>query len=221
MKAVVLFPGIGYTADRPLLYYARKLAERQGYDRTVSVQYVYRGGNIRGNQEKMREAFAELYRQAEAALSEISWEDCSGILFISKSIGTVIAAAYAQSHGIKAKHLLYTPLAETFRFAGAFQAAEPSRSAEPSGSADYSRSAEPSGSTESSRSEQSDSAGTIAFLGTKDPWSDVNEVQRACEHLSVPLKLIEDANHSLETGDPVRDIRILEAVMEETQKFLQ
>ena len=191
MKAVVIFPGIGYTTDRPLLYYARKLAERSGYDRTVSVKYVYRGGNIRGNQEKMREAFAELYRQAEAALSEISWEDCSGILFISKSIGTVIAAAYAQSHGIKAKHLLYTPLAETFQFAEAFQ------------------------------SEKSDPAGAIAFLGTKDPWSDVNEVQRACESLSVPLKLIEEANHSLETGDPVRDIRILEAVIEETQKFLQ
>ena len=191
MKAVVIFPGIGYTADRPLLYYARKLAEGSGYDRTVSVKYVYRGGNIRGNQEKMREAFAELYRQAEDALSEISWEDCSGILFISKSIGTVIAAAYAQNHGIKAKHLLYTPLAETFRFAEAF------------------------------RSEQSDPAGTIAFLGTKDPWSDVNEVQHACESLSVPLKLIENANHSLETGNPVRDIRILEAVMEETQEFLQ
>ena len=209
MDVVVIFPGIGYTADRPLLYYARKIAEMQGYDRTISVQYVYRGGNIRGNQEKMREAFAELYRQAEAALSEINWEDCSGILFISKSIGTVIAAAYAQSHGIRAKHLLYTPLAETFRFAGAFQAAEPSRSTNPSGSA------------ESSQSEQSDPAGTIAFLGTKDPWSDVNEVQRACENLSVPLKLIEEANHSLETGDPVRDIRILEAVMEETQEFLQ
>ena len=215
MKAVVIFPGIGYTADRPLLYYARKLAEGSGYDRTVSVKYVYRGGNIRGNQEKMREAFAELYRQAEDALSEISWEDCSGILFISKSIGTVIAAAYAQNHGIKAKHLLYTPLAETFRFAEAF------RSAEPSGSAESSRFDEPSGSTESPRFEQSDSSRAIAFLGTKDPWSDVNEVQRACESLSVPLKLIEDANHSLETGNPVRDIRILEAVMEETQEFLQ
>ena len=31
MKICVLFPGIGYTNDRPLLYYSGKLASSLGY----------------------------------------------------------------------------------------------------------------------------------------------------------------------------------------------
>jgi len=39
-------------------------------------------------------------------------------LFISKSIGTLIAASYAKKYGlIGVRQVLYTPLAETFQFA--------------------------------------------------------------------------------------------------------
>lgn len=31
-KLVVLFPGFGYGPDKPLLYYAAKVARRQGVD---------------------------------------------------------------------------------------------------------------------------------------------------------------------------------------------
>ena len=31
-KMAVIFPGVGYHADKPLLYYSRKLAARQGYE---------------------------------------------------------------------------------------------------------------------------------------------------------------------------------------------
>ena len=37
-KLVVLFPGFGYGPDKPLLYYAAKVARRQGVDCMV-VQY--------------------------------------------------------------------------------------------------------------------------------------------------------------------------------------
>ena len=37
-KLVVLFPGFGYGPDKPLLYYAAKVARRQGLDCMV-VQY--------------------------------------------------------------------------------------------------------------------------------------------------------------------------------------
>ena len=30
-KLAVFFPGIGYTVDKPLLYYSRKIAAEQGY----------------------------------------------------------------------------------------------------------------------------------------------------------------------------------------------
>ena len=39
------------------------------------------------------------------------------MLFISKSIGTIIAASYAEKYGLKdTKHILYTPLAQTYLF---------------------------------------------------------------------------------------------------------
>ena len=37
-KIAVLFPGIGYTCDKPLLYYTGKLAVARGY-KLVKVEY--------------------------------------------------------------------------------------------------------------------------------------------------------------------------------------
>ena len=73
----------------------------------------------------MKAAFLELYEQAESALdktaafSQQSDGDscCDEILFVSKSVGTAIAARYTSEHNIPCKrHILYTPLAETFAF---------------------------------------------------------------------------------------------------------
>ena len=49
MKAAFLFPGIGYTFDRPLLYYGRKIAAECGYEEIVPVPYSWTGGKLRGN----------------------------------------------------------------------------------------------------------------------------------------------------------------------------
>ena len=64
MKAAVFFPGIGYHCDKPLLYYSRKLAQECGYEETIALSYTYDGGNIRGNEEKMQQAFESLYEIA-------------------------------------------------------------------------------------------------------------------------------------------------------------
>lgn len=73
MKAAVFFPGIGYHCDKPLLYYSRKLAQECGYEETIALSYTYDGGNIRGNEEKMQQAFESLYEQAEKSLSAIDF----------------------------------------------------------------------------------------------------------------------------------------------------
>ena len=88
MKAAVFFPGIGYHCDKPLLYYSRKLAQECGYEETIALSYTYDGGNIRGNEEKMQQAFESLYEQAEKSLSaidfdkyelgdEVDWQKCT------------------------------------------------------------------------------------------------------------------------------------------------
>ncbi len=82
------------------------------------MSYTYNAGNIRGNEEKMKEAYEALFSQSEAELTDIDWSEYDDILFISKSIGTIIAASYAEKYGLeKARHVLYTPLAQTFLFA--------------------------------------------------------------------------------------------------------
>lgn len=42
-KLVIIFPGIGYHCDKPLLYYAKKLAKEHGYEEIVSLKYSYTG----------------------------------------------------------------------------------------------------------------------------------------------------------------------------------
>ena len=45
-KLAVIFPGIGYTADKPLLYYASRLARHYGYQ-ILAVSYGTLPENVR------------------------------------------------------------------------------------------------------------------------------------------------------------------------------
>lgn len=117
-KVAVYFPGIGYHCDKPLLYYSRNIACELGYKNYRTINYTYNAGNIRGNDEKMKEAYIALFSQAEAELADMTWSDQDDVLFISKSIGTIIATSFAKKYGLNyARHILYTPLAQTFLFA--------------------------------------------------------------------------------------------------------
>ena len=116
-KIAVYFPGIGYHCDKPLLYYSRNIACELGYKNYRNISYTYNAGNIRGNEAKMTEAYEALFLQAETELADIDWSEYDDILFVSKSIGTIIAASYAAKYRLKdARHILYTPLAQTYLF---------------------------------------------------------------------------------------------------------
>lgn len=117
-KLAVYFPGIGYHCDKPLLYYSRKIACGLGYQNYRNISYTYSAGNIRGDERKMKEAYEALLSQTEAELADIAWTELDDVLFVSKSIGTIIAACYAEKYGLKSvRHILYTPLAQTYLFA--------------------------------------------------------------------------------------------------------
>lgn len=60
----------------------------------------------------------------------------------------------------------------------------------------------------------------IVFHGTSDPLAETAKVKVECEKRNLPLYLTESGNHSLETGNPVKDIGILQEVMEITEKYL-
>ena len=40
-KLAVIFPGVGYHSDKPLLYYSKKLAKNHGYE-IKEVKYTFR-----------------------------------------------------------------------------------------------------------------------------------------------------------------------------------
>lgn len=180
-KIAIIFPGIGYHCDKPLLYYSRKLVKEYGYEEIISLKYSYTGKNIRGNKEKMQEVFEILYQQVEKQLETINFSKYEEVVFISKSVGTIISSAYAQKYKIKCRQILYTPLEETYRF------------------------------------EHPDA---IAFLGTSDPWSDTAKVETLSKKQNVPIYMYKNAEHSLETGDIIKNIETLQDVMEKTKKYL-
>ena len=180
-KLAIFFPGIGYHCDKPLLYYARKLTQECGYEESISLSYSYDGRNIRGDEQKMQQAFEALYAQAEQQLSKVDFGKYSEILFVSKSVGTIIASNYAWKYKIPCQQVLYTPLKQTYAF--------PHENA-------------------------------IAFIGTKDPWSNTEEVVRLSEQQKVSIYVYEEANHSIETPDTMKNLELLADVMEKTKRYI-
>ena len=116
-KIACLFPGIGYTCDKPLLYYSGKLLKSLGWE-IVLVPYSGFPSGVKGNAEKMRQCAQTALEQAERILREIDWSEYGEILFVGKSVGTVVCAAYAERHCLKCRQVVFTPVEDTFRFAG-------------------------------------------------------------------------------------------------------
>ena len=181
MKIAVLLPGIGYTCDKPLLYYSGKLARSLGWE-VLPVPYSGFPAKVQGDRDRLRESIGIALRQTEASLQAVDWGRYAEILFISKSIGTAAATAFAASRGFRCRHILFTPLEETF--------ASPVTDA-------------------------------IAFHGTADPWADTSRLRALCGRAGIPLMLTEQANHSLETGDVLQDLRNLETVMEQAAAWIR
>ena len=69
-KLAVIFPGIGYTADKPLLYYTTRLAKKHGYQ-IQTVSYGTLPENIKGDSAKMKQAFELASEQTEQLLHGI------------------------------------------------------------------------------------------------------------------------------------------------------
>ncbi len=180
-KIAVIFPGIGYHSDKPLLYYSKKLARSRDYE-ILELSYGNFPPGIKGDPEKMKEAFISVLDQAGQILSGLDFREAEDILFISKSIGTVAAAAYAAEKKLRVRHIYFTPLKETFDFAA--------------------------------------KGNGIAFHGSKDPWAADEDIAKGCREKEIELVEISGANHSLETGDMRKDLKILVKVMKAAEDWL-
>ncbi|VYU46642.1 hypothetical protein [Clostridium tertium] len=107
-KLAVIFPGMNYNSDKPLLYYIKKILSKENYD-IVSITY--------GELPKEKQlAFDIAIKKAKEVLKDIDWSDYDTILFVSKSIGTILAGFIALSLPKNIKHIYLTPVNETLQF---------------------------------------------------------------------------------------------------------
>ena len=112
-KIAVIFQGIGYNSDRPLLYYSKKIAMQHGYE-IAEVRFHGMDKSMLKDRKAVLEAFAAASGQAEESLAHIDFSGYKDIIFVSKSIGTVAASVYASRRQIPARQVYFTPLEQTF-----------------------------------------------------------------------------------------------------------
>ncbi len=107
-KLTVLFPGMGYTIQKPLLYYSDALLDSLGYD-VIRIKYDRVDTDI-------PTGIRQAYEMMHHFIQEFPWHNYDDIIFVEKSIGTVLGHRYATELNIPAKHFTMTPLAYTFDY---------------------------------------------------------------------------------------------------------
>lgn len=113
MKLCILFPGIGYHCDKPLLYFSARLAKERGYE-VLPLKFSDFPEGAKGSEEKMKKAAAHALSQASRQLENIDLSRYDDIVLIGKSIGTKAALEYREQHSLPARAVLLTPLEMTF-----------------------------------------------------------------------------------------------------------
>ena len=173
-KLAVIFPGIGYSVERPLLYYTRKILEKSGYE-VINVGYpglekvdifepITNGASAkRVSNDKASNFVAKAEKLVEEQLEGVNFTSYSKIIFVAKSIGSVISALYAKQLGIHPYHIMVTPIDYAFQFIG-------------------------------------DERGS-AFCGTSDPLVDFECIEKICKEKQWNFHDFKSGNHSLETTD--------------------
>ena len=118
-KLAVIFPGVGYHSDKPLLYYSRKLAMAKDYE-IIEVTYnlTHKAGGIKTDSKQALDATEEAFEQAHQQLKAINFSDYDKIVFIGKSIGTAVAAKYNMTYRLDADMVIFTPIETTFSYLG-------------------------------------------------------------------------------------------------------
>ena len=114
-KIAVFFPGIGYTVDKPLMHYSRRIAADLGYEIRL-LPYTGFPGKVLGDRDKMVRSYEIALEQSRQMLADVDFSAYESVLFIAKSVGTIVAAQIASETGVPVSLVQYTPLEDTFRF---------------------------------------------------------------------------------------------------------
>ena len=87
-KLAVFFPGIGYTVDKPLMYYSRKLAATYGYE-IILLPYQGFPENVKGNPDKMVQSYELALSYSIDMLATVNWNMYDEILFVGNTYKSI------------------------------------------------------------------------------------------------------------------------------------
>ncbi len=107
---LVLFPGVRYSADCPLLYYTRLGYSYAGFE-YLAVDYGVTESEDLG-------VFADkAVKNIKKQFEKLELDSYKEIIFAEKSIGTVIGMRIEDELNLKnVYHIVYTPIEETFKY---------------------------------------------------------------------------------------------------------
>lgn len=103
----MLFPGRNYPCELPLLYYGGNAAIQYGYDLLI-LEYGYQAARTSLDNDELPKVIDECFESIHRIIA--NYEQ---IIFISKSMGTLIAGEVARKLQRQIKHVFLTPVNET------------------------------------------------------------------------------------------------------------
>jgi len=110
-KIIVIFPGANYNSDCPLLYYAGFKYEMLGYEK-VKISY----NDLIKSEKTSIEYIEDINDYVLSQLQAFDLSKYDDIIFVSKSLGTIVAGWVEEKLSIKVRHIYLTPLKETLQY---------------------------------------------------------------------------------------------------------
>lgn len=113
-KLVVLFPGKNYPCDKPSLHFAGTSALQSGFDLMV-LEYGYQAARTNLDVNDLQRVIDESHESVQRIIGKYKQ-----VVFISKSLGTIVAGEVHGKLEIPIKHLFLTPIKDTIHYINKF-----------------------------------------------------------------------------------------------------
>jgi predicted alpha/beta-hydrolase family hydrolase len=113
-KLVVLFPGKNYPCDKPSLHFAGTSALQSGFDLMV-LEYGYQAARTNLDVNDLQRVIDESHESVQRIIGKYNQ-----VVFISKSLGTIVAGEVHGKLEIPIKHLFLTPIKDTIHYINKF-----------------------------------------------------------------------------------------------------
>nr|WP_154983841.1 alpha/beta hydrolase [Paenibacillus xylanexedens] len=113
-KLVVLFPGQNYPCNKPTLHFAGTSAIQSGFDLLI-MEYGYQAARVELDRDEVRRVVEDSYESVKQVVHKYNQ-----VVFISKSLGTIIAGEVHEKLDVPIKHIFLTPNKETIPYVNKF-----------------------------------------------------------------------------------------------------